>query len=53
VETLIIKSLRTTWEAVEVEGVITSSITLDSVGFLARDPVLGMSVKRMLEQPAN
>ncbi|KAF2498112.1 amidase signature enzyme [Lophium mytilinum] len=44
--------LRTTWRAVEVEGIITSAITLDSVGFLTRDPVLAQTIANVWEGEA-
>lgn len=33
--------LRPTWGTIETEGVITSAKTLDSVGFMTKDPLLG------------
>ncbi|KAF2808928.1 amidase signature enzyme [Mytilinidion resinicola] len=45
--------LRTTWRAVEVEGIITSAITLDSVGFLTRDPILAQAIANVWEGQGN
>ncbi|KAF2118816.1 amidase signature domain-containing protein [Lophiotrema nucula] len=39
--------LRPTWGVVDVEGVIESAKTLDSVGFLTRDPILAHQLTRL------
>jgi hypothetical protein len=45
--------LRPTWSVVNVTGVMTSAITLDAVGFLARSPWLGNKLAKLWFGPDN
>lgn len=45
--------LRPTWDVIDVEGVITSAITLDAIGFLARSPYLSHKIANLWEGASN
>ena len=45
--------LRPTWDVIDVTGVMTSAITLDAVGFLARSPYLSHKLAVVWETSSN
>lgn len=45
--------LRPSWSVIDVTGVITSAITLDAVGFLARSPDLSHKLANVWESSSN